>query len=376
MITPRQKNRSPEAVPVLFRLPNLRVRGSAPGQKPIVMAPLEPSISSSPPMAPADKTVEPASGSIDQQVIYRFDFKEAVSPPSTLADSATPVVSQPVTGHDGSRSWMERIGSRLILVVTLLVIVSATWITQKRMPGNRLQTPTENQMAELGISEGDLVENDLAEVAGGVTNDTPAAKEDESQPLTKPGARELLASRRTSVVENRSDPGDTFSNTDAETAAVGNAPPTATLDPPSVSLPARASSVPNQLAAAPMESLDLLPPLQSPATPSHQSSKPALNAMPAAAMPEPTEPELLTDQSFYTPDAAVAREPLVAQTVSSKTRTPNAIAMDPSTMPWAVPSTEPATSPSPPQTSTPHAINNWSLYLPASTSPPANPTNR
>ena len=124
MIAPRQKSRLAIETPVLFSLPNLRVR--KPNQ-----ADLAGSVNSTPETRP---------------VLSRFDAPQigaiAGEKPAT-SDAALPQKILPVPSgakasrSDNGRSWMERIGSRLILLVTLMVIVTAAWITGQRMPAGR-----------------------------------------------------------------------------------------------------------------------------------------------------------------------------------------------------------------------------------------------
>lgn len=131
MITHRQKARSDESAPVLFRLPNLRSRN----------------------MSAVDLAV-PVTAAIDVDGSFQRVDTPAVSSGEQLADNTTSVTTGQASGDvtmtatspspipspsppAKGRGWMERIGSRLILFITLVAIVSAAWLTGQRMPASK-----------------------------------------------------------------------------------------------------------------------------------------------------------------------------------------------------------------------------------------------
>jgi hypothetical protein len=160
MITNRLDSRSDEAAPVLFRLPNLRPRDVSPAVH----------------AAESKTAIDVAGPSL------RIDTPTPSFPAPVLGDSqrgSTSLTSgdlppaesrQSTSPSPQGRSWMERIGSRLILLVTLMVIVSAAWLTGQRIPASKpdvWQSPT---LSQLNTSEPSINGNRSSANASGNSN--------------------------------------------------------------------------------------------------------------------------------------------------------------------------------------------------------------
>ncbi len=131
MITNRQKSRLDEEAPVLFRLPNLRSRDLSTTASSVQVTSTFDAVGNS-------LRVDAAAPSFSVPV--RPDFSaDAVTQPVGDDQAAGPNQStSPISGlMPQGRRWMDKIGSRLILLVTLMVIVSAAWFTGQRMPASK-----------------------------------------------------------------------------------------------------------------------------------------------------------------------------------------------------------------------------------------------
>jgi len=127
MITNRRKLSSDEAAPVLFRLPNLRSRDLSPADSAVT----------------ATTAIDVAGNSLRVDApVFSPNEQPSVAPPEIPARQASADVTATTSSSSQSerpkgRGWMERIGSRLILLVTLVVIVSAAWLTGQHMPASK-----------------------------------------------------------------------------------------------------------------------------------------------------------------------------------------------------------------------------------------------
>jgi|GEM_PF-2372704 len=383
MNTSRQKTCLDDAAPILFRLPNLRTRGNGPNKSTYKSTNIS-----------AEAVVEKSSVASNAYYSQATPIPEAVvaspsrfnqlpTPPAELTDtvahrSAEVVASEPnptpttrdfysAAGPMG-RSWMERVGSRIILVVTLLVIVSAAWVTGRRMPGgkpnlsndNVVQTanPTSDQPAitEMPVP-GQAEMNSQPAVERVLAGPLDTAKNDSAQASGTADSLERLQPNRKVEMLSASQPSSNVSPMTSNST---------TLLPPSENSSAQASPnealLGNATELGSMASLEA--PLSSVNSPSHQATKlPLGGSSPTAgimAVPTPSGGE-----AFYTAeDSSQATPTYPAQTASLQTSTPNAPSIDPNVMvPWA---DENSPTRSHQLTATPNPITDWSKYLPGS----------
>lgn len=393
MITSRQKTRLDDAAPVLFRLPNLRTLGSSPNKSTNKSASVSAEAAGEkssgvsnpyyPQAAPISEATAPSATAANVGPPSPSRFDHLLTPPAdsnaSVADrAAQAVASEPkheeapsrrdfysVPGPMG-RSWMERVGSRMILVVTLLVIVSAAWITGQRMPGakptmtgdNLVQTadpandkPTSDRLAVSEQTETNSPSNAAPLLAGPLdTAQNDAAQTDEAA-----DSLELLEPNRTVEMLSASQPSSSVSPKPSNTT---------TLLPPSENSSSQVS--PNETLLGDTSEMgsmvSLEAPLSSVNAPSHQASQPSLEVTSLtagnASVPAPSG-----EEAFYTAeDSSQSLQNYPAQTVSLQTRTPNAPTIDPNVLvPWA---DENSPSRSHQFSATPNPITDWSKYLP------------
>ncbi len=131
MITNRQKSRLDEEAPVLFRLPNLRSRDLSTAASSAQVTSTSDAVGNS-------LRIDAAAPSFSVPVRPEFS-DDAVTLPVGHDQTAGPNQSpSPISSPmPAGRRWMDKIGSRLILLVTLMVIVSAAWLTGQRMPASK-----------------------------------------------------------------------------------------------------------------------------------------------------------------------------------------------------------------------------------------------
>ncbi len=324
MITPRQKLRPNSDAPVLFSLPNLRKRSAIPATA---------ATTSIPDVVPVAATLR-----VDAPSAMTNSEKPAVMSPATKTSpqvEQTSTNSQPGSG----RSWMERIGSRLILLVTLMVIVVAAVITGQRMPASKsdnwnqatvTQSNPANPTAEPSQNE---IQADIAALSEISTGEAITALPSPNSKSAAPVARvSTLATPTQTSSPMTSGPSSTSAYKPVNESKVQPAVPEtpSVFNVVSVQSPKSSSSDTPATAsnhALDIESLPLAPPLST-ATPSPSTSP-------------STQP--------------TSRDP--------QTSTPNAPVVDPEVLlPWLK---EHETAPKHAVTATPNPITDWSRYLPA-----------
>ncbi len=351
----RQKTRLDEPAPVLFQLPNLRARTSGPSPH-----------SNSEPNSASDELhfrVDPPAAV--NKLVDRETLTNAANPVdrSLQSDQANPanqtnlahaVQSATVTAKDPSgRSWMERVGSRLILLVTLIVIVAAAWMTGQRIPA-----PKPKGWNDTGLSQTDTNKTGetlfQAETSSSITSSPPipGPSTDVAQtpsvaslaaPTTQPAnsaddlqtsnpppiasVATIVAPETESKVESALQPGPSLPPVTSDDDGAFY------VDPHSVFAAANNSESPqpSELPAgvASNESLPLAPPL--PANSTSVSSNPSLD-------------EANIDSRYF--DSKTPLEP---------TFDPNML------VPWVA---ERLSSQQPRYSATPNPIDDWSRYLP------------
>ena len=366
MITPRPKIRMDDAAPVLFRLPNLRTRGSRPKASENVAAgvPNETTfaVDAIPQSAPLQHGMQSSAQS--PRIGREFDFAENVtvargpvletpkasgnassSPaiPASVVSEASPVVPSLANDPMG-RSWMEQVGSRMILIVTLLVIVSAAWVTGTRMPASKPGNRPDDQVAQNLDPNARSVQ--LPEVSTGELNaeidiDTKSrtdsmlagsdkmsnTSEASSQPdLVAPGNQQVEQNPEASL-SGASSGSQSFSNVTRLLPPSGHAPE------PVERLSATSSDIAN------------------------------LNPSIALKPPVGLEPPASLGSLFYTAeDTPVSSGSIPVNNVSIQTRTPVAPSIDPNVLvPWA---NENEITRTHRPSATPNPISDWSQYLP------------
>ena len=359
---PRQSPRIDEAAPVLFRLPNLRSRGTAP----VLNVQTTASVDRQPPQTQRISAAQPREPFLTPPTVEQKSVPVTVATTvPTTAAAPSPATSAETIG----RSWMERIGSRLILIVTLLVIVSAVWVTSGRMPAPRLGEPSHQPIAQAPDLDIDM---------GTVVQDFPAPK-----PAPEPAARltAIITPPTPTATATQTQVGpNSFA---AKTSSAPAEATTTTPDPMSL-------AALNAAEETPYADIDLLPPsveatkkdnvginttlsLDPPSTSSPRESLQASKPNMDSALLPPRSDEFAsapaTELPFYTADESFSSSSLKAQPVSVQTRTQDDVKHGIS----------PATSLKGPQenrqmskhfqTSTPSPVRDWSAYLPTSTAP-------
>lgn len=345
----RQRNRSIDQPPVLFRLPNLQTRA---GQA-------EPS----PQSTVASSTLVGDGIRVDAA---QSTVKTHPSPPHQAAPSElvlnSPTPSQPKVESSHApemKSWMERVGSRLILCVTLILILTSAWLTGQRMPASKPDALRSNSLVEADSAAAprdptsksvDSVLNHDSPVAA--DSQSMLASDRESEPSDSRGEVSLKPPQSPAFEAPLSPP---VAGTPSATVVMDELPREPGLSPPrppvfnTVSVQSRSSdgfytadtdaSDPSQLVAPTQPATDL--------------SAPATDlAAPVNNMAETTS----------------ATEPNAAQLSGVQTQTPNAPAIDPAVLvPWVL---ENGAAPQPVRSATPNPIVDWSRYFPSNTAPP------
>lgn len=147
MTSLRQKPKLSLETPVLFRLPDLRIHQAhkvSGWPTAVDSTAVARDNDSRAVRIDAPQTAVPAASSMPE--VSRLTASQAAAPPleaSASTSTAVPVArsrsatAEEKTSSPPARGWMERFGSRLILVVTLLVIMTAAWVTGQRIPASK-----------------------------------------------------------------------------------------------------------------------------------------------------------------------------------------------------------------------------------------------
>jgi hypothetical protein len=336
MIAARQRTTRIDEPPVLFRLPNLRKRTVADDMS---VASFEPSVASD--IAFRVDPPEVAAPRAHQDLVSRPTAPVAVNEPV-----ASPIATSHVDETPAAKGWMERIGSRLILIVTLIVIVSAAWVTGRRMPASKPGTASETALTRTGPSS-DKEKEDVSALNPAPLSESVATV---NEPLPETPSSDF------SPIESANPLGE------IETLAPANAP--------SAQVAARKPDISTQPQAA------LAPPandtrtsvFSTASTPAKQvpSSNASLTAANSGQMTPTGEAAPDTSADFSLAPA----QPLdnaSSQSSSVTTATPNELTLDPSVLvPWAL---EQNKSHDHMRSSTPNPVVDWSQYLPSSNTP-------
>ena len=432
MTSLRQKPKHSLETPVLFRLPDLRIHPAhSVSAWPTAVQP-EPLAATAEAAAPSlridqAQSIAPAIGSnpAPQSAAIAPSQDATQAKQTRVAASESHVSGSNVSASHGlaqpARGWMERFGSRLILIVTLLVIMTAAWVTGQRVPAsksvgtdeiattednsdltnlldaNRLANSqsTHTHMAQAAPTEqplpAELRSEQPSESSSAVSspvqsNTTPSslasstnlvAKPAVEQPFTESSAIQpapaqpapVLATQEMSASLALEAPRSVH---DDEIASLADAPAQSTSGP---LLSAPAQSMNSGHAFTPVQSVahDMSPKLPTtPAAPmslapaagggfyTGNESIEALPTTPAATPSQPTSSQPTSSQPTSTPTTPVASKGDAAPPSSS---TPNQLKIDPNVLvPWA---NEQAMSQARQQSPTPKPILNWNDYLPA-----------
>lgn len=342
MIATRQRNRSIEQPPVLFRLPNLQNRKA--------QAEPSPEVEVAASILSGDEIrVDAAQSTVKthQSVPYQAAPSEPVL--------SSPAPSEPESGlshASESKSWMERVGSRLILCVTLIVIVSAAWLTGQRMPASKPDVLRSNPLAAADSA------NTSSDPAG---NAVDSAVNNDS--LSTSDSEALLATDRASDFSDSSG-GVSLKPPQSPVLEAPQSRPTSELPPASLVI----EELPREPAASPSSPSQVFNTVSvqsRPADEFYAADTDPSDALPLSA-PEPAAN--LTAPAISVADAAPASEPQVATQSGVLTQTPHEPAIDPAVLvPWVL---ENGAPPQPVRSATPNPIVDWSRYFPLNNAPP------
>jgi hypothetical protein len=321
MISPRQRSRSDSQAPVLFRLPNLH-RHESSGNSFISSQATE---VPAPPFDRVEKALnEPA----------KDDSLPQPTPVPSQDHQPASAIDEPHTSFN-ARSWMERIGSRLILVITLLIITSAAWITGARRPAENTA----------GWSEQDLSQK----ASTSITESSDATN-------SRPDETEIVI---TEILTNQSKD-DPFPS---EKMVDGEADVVVALSPPTNTHGEILSSPVPQLPDSP--SVDLLEDVD-PASIFNTVS----TQSPRQGDHQPADNPAFESLTLEPPQSASAHSTTEnTENAAAQTATPNAPVIDPTVLlPWL---SEKTSALNHRQSATPNGIEDWSKYMPAQ---PGNPS--
>jgi hypothetical protein len=333
MIAARQRTSRIEEPPVLFRLPNLRKRT-------------------------ADEYASPSNfgATPSSEVVFRVDSAENILPRTNdepVAQAYSPPVMSPLADvayepTPSEKSWMERIGSRLILLVTLVVIVSAAWITGRQMPAAKPGGDSTATLTHAESANGDENREASSGLSAIAPNEAVAVT---SQPLPNAQSSDF------SPTEPQTPSGDLTEmvSTPKPAAQVAALKPeiSASTQPSSQTAISEPTDSVFTTVSSPIKPIPTMTASLAPSDHSNVSTVPA-NANTSIANIPGTAPEQSSVNS-------------VVQSASIHTDTPNELTLDPSILvPWAL---EQSKASDPVFSATPNPVIDWSRYLPAGSAP-------
>jgi len=341
MIATHQRNRSIEQPPVLFRLPNLQNRKTQ--------------------TEPSPEVEVAASILVGNEIrvdAAQSDVKTHPSVPYQAAPSE-PVLSSPAPSEPESRvshaseskSWIEQVGSRFILFVTLIAIVSSAWLMGQRMPASKPDA---------------LRGNSLAAADSGTTPSDSASKAVDSslnnESLSTSDSELMLAADRAADFSDSSG-GVSLKPPQSPVLEAPQTRLTTELPPASLVI----DELPGEPAASPSPSqvFNTVSVQSRPADDFYTADTDPSDPLPLSA-PEPAAD--LTAPAITVADAGPTFEPQTAQQSGVPTQTPYEPAIDPAVLvPWVL---ENGAAPQPVRSATPNPIIDWSRYFPLNNATP------
>lgn len=341
MIAARQRTFRTDEPPVLFRLPDLRKRTNSD----------DASVASSG-ASSAESTLrvdspQPLGSHVHHEPQRSLEVAARTSEASFVASGSTVDLDE----NSSAKSWMERVGSRLILLVTLVVIVSAAWITGRQMPASKPGSGVGTELTQVEERDDASQENGRDSVA----------KADESLPATP--ATDFSSMDGTGTLQ---EPQHVAATTEASSVTAALKPVISPVAAPTSNAASRQEPGKTPGTVFNTVSMQSSSPLSGGSTQDandpgviHDLNPPVTTSPLSAA----TSPSLANPANQTGGSVATSAPALNAASKSIQTSTPNELTLDPAVLvPWVLEQTTPA---KPVPSATPNPVVDWERYLPS-----------